>query len=229
MSRRQVQQLAGKINFLPHVCRQARLFMARVLAYLRAHPPGYTTISQGARADMRWFLSFLPLYNGISIIPEPTPSSIVEADSCMVGGGAIRGHICYSFHYPEQMTSDHHISQLEAINCMAAVRVLIGPQDCGKLIEIHCDNLAAVSVYHTGRGRDSVILACARAIWAHAAISDCSLTFKHIPGELMGVADTLSRVPISMEAESKAFAMCQLMCLDRINVEANAFHYSAFL
>ena len=35
MSRKEVQQLAGKINFIARVCRPARLFMSRVLAYLR--------------------------------------------------------------------------------------------------------------------------------------------------------------------------------------------------
>ena len=40
MSRKEVQQLAGKINYIARVCRPARLFMSRILAYLRAHPPG---------------------------------------------------------------------------------------------------------------------------------------------------------------------------------------------
>ena len=229
MSRSEVQQLAGRINFVSRVCRPARLFMARILSYLRAHPVGYTKISNGARADMRWFLDFLPGYNGISMIPEGTPSVVLEADSCMVGGGAFCGQVCYSFTYPTEMSATHHISQLEAINCMAAIRACVSSEHAGRLVLVKCDNSAAVSIYHTGKGRDTVILACARAIWAHAARCDCSLAFKHVPGELMGIADTLSRAPLSYEHDRKAKAMCSEMGLIPFDISANAFDYSSFL
>ena len=72
MCRRDVQRLAGRINHLGKACRPARLFMARILMYLRGHPPGYTKVAQGIRADLRWFLDFLPTFNGIKMIP-PSP------------------------------------------------------------------------------------------------------------------------------------------------------------
>ena len=229
MSRKEVQQLAGKINFISRVCRPAHLFMSRILSYLRAHPSGYTKVSKGARADMKWFLTFLPTYNGISLIPDADPSMLIEADSCMVGGGAVADRLAYIVKYPDHLTQDHHISQLEAINCMVAIRSMVGKQHRGKLIQVHCDNSAAVSIYHTGKGRDPVILACARAIWAHAAHLDCSLAFMHIPGELMVVADALSRAPLSAAHKARADRIVHDMSLTLLEIDHDAYDYFNFL
>ena len=123
-------------------------FLARALAQrgVCVLSTGYTTISRGAKADMRWFMDFLPEYNGVSMIPEATPSAIVEADSCTKGGGAVCGAACYIVQYDPVMASTHHISQLEAMNCMAAIRILINSNSKGKVVEVHCDNSAAVSI-----------------------------------------------------------------------------------
>ena len=73
MTRRDVQRIAGRINHLGKACRPACLFMARILAYLRSQAMGYTTVSQGVRADLKWFTDFLPQYHGISVIALPLP------------------------------------------------------------------------------------------------------------------------------------------------------------
>ena len=194
LCRKDVQRLAGRINHLAKACKPARLFMARILAYLRGHSPAYTAISQGVRPDLRWFLDFLPTYNGISLIPPATPSFNIEADSCLKGGGALGDGVCYMYAYPPQLL-EAHISQLEAINCMATVRAIITPDHRGTTVLVECDNSAAVAVFSSGKGRDPVILACARAIWRHAADVDCALVFRHVPGEFMDAADALSRAP----------------------------------
>ena len=112
MNRKRVQSLAGKIIHITKACRPARLFMALILAYLCAHPQGYTPISQGARADICWFIEFLLTYNSVSTMPHPTPMYIIEADSCLIGGGALGNGFCYTYAYPEEMTDAHHINQL---------------------------------------------------------------------------------------------------------------------
>ena len=87
MNRRQVQSVTGKINHLAKACRPARLFMSRILAYLRGHPKHRRPISTGTRADLKWFLNYLPSFNGVMTIPSPAPTMIIEVDSCMMGGG----------------------------------------------------------------------------------------------------------------------------------------------
>ena len=228
LCRKDVQSLAGKINHISKVCRPARLFMARILAYLRGHPPGYTPVPQGVRADIRWFLEFLPGYNGTSLIPPPTPTMGIEADSCLQGGGALGDGVGYMYQYPEAF-AQAHISQLEAINCMAAIRAIIGHAHRGHTVLVECDNSAAISIFQSGRGREPVILACARAIWRHAAEMNCALIFKHTPGELMDATDALSRACLSPRHEANARQVIASKGLRVIEVDFSHFDYSAFL
>ena len=228
MNRKDVQRLAGRINHLAKACRPARLFMARILAYLRGHPLGYTKVPQSVKADIRWFVKFLPAFNGISTIPHQAPDFTIEADSCLQGAGALGDGNCYMYSYPQQF-ADAHISQLEGINCMAAVRLLIGPTHRGMTVLVECDNSAAVCIFVTGKGREPVILACARAIWRHAAELDCHLLFKHKPGVLMEAADALSRVSVSANKKALARRIIRQRGLKVIPAHDEAFNYSLFI
>ena len=228
MSTKDLQSIAGRINHIGKACRPARLFMARILAYLRGHPQGYTTVPNSVKADLRWFVEFLPHYNGISVIPSAQPAFSIEADSCLKGGGALGDGHCYMFEYQPPL-SEGHISQLEAVNCMAAIRILLGQRHAGQTVMVECDNSAAVSIFATGKGREGVILACARAIWRHSVDLDCHLIFKHTPGVLMHAADTLSRACLSAAHESAAWNLVRERNLIVTKADPEMFNFDHFL
>ena len=50
--------------------------------------------------------------------------------------------------------SPSNISELEAINTAIAIQTFIGPADRGSTVLILCDNMAAVQVFQSGRGRN---------------------------------------------------------------------------
>ena len=228
MSRHEVQQIAGKINHIAKVCRPARLFMARILAYLRGYPPGYTAIPEGVRADIRWFISLLPAFNGISLIPANQHSVTIEADSCLKGGRALGDGVCYSYEYPTDF-AESHISQLEAVNCMAAVRAIITRPHEGLTALVKCDHSAAIAVFSTGRGHDPVILACARAIWRHSADTDCALVFRHTSGIHMEAADALSRACLSARHAARSESIIRERDLVTLRVGFDIFDYYSLL
>ena len=147
----------------------------------------------------------------------------------MEGGGAHDGTHCYSYTYSEEDKQGRHISQLEAINVMAAVRALITENHRGQTVLVRCDNQSAVAVYTAGRGIDQVILACARALWRHAADCDVNLVFKHTPGVDMTTADILSRVPLSPGAAAAARDLIRNLGLIEIAPEPDWFKYFSFL
>ena len=133
------------------------------------------------------------------------------------------------FEYMFEYMDEGHILQPEAVNCMAAVRCIVGPHHKGMTIMVHCDNSAAVCIFATGQGREPVILACAWALWRHAADVDCNLRFRHVPGERMEAADTLSRASLSPAYYGKALRIIQEKGLTLINPGYASFSYSDFL
>ena len=80
----------------------------------------------------------------------------------------------------------------------------MGKSDHGTTIEVYCDNMAAVSVFQSGRGKNKVILHAARAIWMVQAVFQVHLVFSHIPGLHNELADVLSRMSESTTIALKA-------------------------
>lgn len=146
-------------------------------------------------ADLNWFDNFMLRYNGRNIIPSHEIHATIYVDSCLVGAAGICRNECYMYKYPAKVSAGFHITQLEALNCLMAVRTFTSKM-AHKVVKINCDNLAAVTVFRNSRGRDMVLNAIARALWFHAAKRDLDLRFEHMPGERLPVVDTLSRAYI---------------------------------
>ena len=87
---------------------------------------------------------------------------------------------------------NHDIVHLEAINIVVALK-LWAREWKDSIIEIKCDNMAAVEVIRTGRARDSYLASCARNIWLLTAMYNIRLIVNHIPGHHNVMADLLSR------------------------------------
>lgn len=98
----------------------------------------------------------------------------------------------YIYEYPIDVARAFHITQLEALNCLLAVRTFTSKMK-GKLIRVECDNMAAVMVFQNSKGRDRILNAIARALWFHAAHRDLDIRFVHVPGEDIPIVDALSR------------------------------------
>lgn len=71
----------------------------------------------------------------------------------------------YELVYSEAFAAAHHISTLEAINCLVAMRTLMSAADRETTVEIQCDSESAVAALAFGRVRDPVLLADCHAAW----------------------------------------------------------------
>ena len=66
---KQLQSLIGKLNFVAHCVKPARIFILRLLNWLRQIQNTCTpqVIPVEMKKDLQWWFHFLPRYNGVSI------------------------------------------------------------------------------------------------------------------------------------------------------------------
>lgn len=227
ITRKQLQSLIGSINHLGKAVSHARLFMNRLLESLRDAETSVIPICDQIRADLNWFVTFLSAYNGKTMIITGQPAMVIEADSCLIGAGATNGQQCYKYVYPASFKHTYHITQLEAINCLMAVR-RFAAQYRNSIIEVRCDNLAAINTFTHSRGRDKVLNAITRALWYFAANNNLELRYTHIPGVDMHVADTLSRAGNSPESDRIASQLIKDKGLSLIKITPRYHDFNTF-
>ena len=227
--KKHLQSIIGMANHISKIVRAARVFICRLLAALRAAEGNMIRITHHVQRDLEWYASYLANYNGRAIIPNNRIVRRIWADACLKGAGASDGQNCYMYTFPQRVTQDHHISKLEALNCLAAVRALVTTKDAGGTIEVFCDNRPAVDALTSGRARDAVLAACARAMWFKAAETDTNIVFTHMPGEAMALPDTLSRAAMTRDDCSRAWGYIRSIPLGVMSPKAEWFDYSKFV
>lgn len=153
------------------------------------------------RQDLLWWNTFLPLFNGVSVI-TPDEWSFANlrfsTDACMVRGGATCLDKCITFAFPDPVISvATHISALELFTIVVAVKFWAPVLQHQRFI-ISCDNEAAVTVINSGSTRDPFMQRCLRELWFLSALHDFDIRARHIPGEHNSLADTLSRWDLTL-------------------------------
>ena len=193
-SRRDLQCLAGKLNHIALCVLPARRFMARILSSLRAAPQtGRVKLDEEARRDIHWFVRYAEASNGRLLLRPTLDQFPIECDACLEGGGGFSRDQYYSVRFPLEWILTHHISRLEALNIIIAVKSLIPDDLHSTEVVIKTDNIAAAYSLTTGKAKDPVIASCAMELWLIAATRQLTITVVHVPGESLVLADALSR------------------------------------
>ena len=229
LTRKHLQRLVGLANHLAKVVRAARVFVCRLLAALRAAATDHIVVTRHVRSDLAWFVCYLQKANGRAIIPHRRVVTRIWADACLAGGGASDGQKYYEYVFPTKLAAEHHITQLEALNCVAAVRTFTYPSHAGGTVQVFCDNQPSVDALTSGRAKDSVLAACARALCLHAAQMDIDIEFTHTPGEGMALPDALSRASLTPKDRQNADLLIKKLSIVRVHVDSKAYSYNSFI
>ena len=170
--------------------------------------------------------------SGVSQWPRHYPQIRVQrvvrriwADACLKGAGVGDESRYYDHVFDPSFASDHHISQLEALNCVAAVRKFVGKKCAGDTIEV----MYSVDVFTSGRARDPILAGCSRTLWFHAATTDTDIVFTHVPGEGMVLPDAFSRASLDDTNKRHARALVRELRLQRVSLARTAFSYCSFM
>ena len=110
----ELQLLVGKLSFVSKCVRLGHLFLTRILDSLRSLRRNHHCIklSTEFRKDICWWLCFITVYNGISIIPTQLwsePDSVFSMDACLTGCGSMSSnqyfHTVFSFRIATTISS----------------------------------------------------------------------------------------------------------------------------
>lgn len=196
-TRKQLQSLAGKLNWACQVIKGGRIFLRRIIdsmAQLK-HASHKVLLSQDFKLDLNWWIRFLAIFNGLMPIRDKKPIVDVEVDACNKAAGMyFRGDWRYSpfrFDYPSACT--WHINHKELLS------VLLAAQRWGHLwansrVIIHTDSMVAKAILNKGTTRNSAIMRVLRELFWLSVTHNFDLTAIHIPGKLNDRADAISRL-----------------------------------
>lgn len=196
-NKHQLQQLAGKLNWACRVVYGGRTFLRRILDMLNAlqSSTAKARLSAEFQADIHWWHSFLPHFNGRCAFLRQLPTTDVQTDACQLAAGAyFRGDWLYHHFALDAPELAHlHINYKEVLaQIFAAFRW--APCWVNQHVIIHCDNEAAVYIINKGSTSHPLLMCYLRQLFWLSAIYNFRFTARYIPGKHNVIADAVSRL-----------------------------------
>lgn len=195
-SKKQLQRLAGKLNWACRVVYGGRTFLRRILDTMNAlSPSGKFRLDSSFRSDIAWWVNFLRIFNGTRMFLDHLATVDVSTDACPVAaGGYFRGDWFYhhfSLDSPEwQNLNINHKETLAIV--LAAQRW--GPLWSHQRVVIHSDNQAAVQIINKGITASPVVMNALRKLFWLSALYNFHITAVYLAGTDNALADSISRM-----------------------------------
>ena len=227
-TKKEMQSLCGLLNFVAACVPAGRVFMFRLFEFIRLAPDlGKFPLGDGARADIQWWCTYLPLFNGVGLIPEPNwskPDAYFSVDACLAGAGGMCGREYFHCPIPSQLQGVD-INTLELRTLLVALR-LWAPRLAGCRVQVFCDNWATVVTLNSGKASSPQFQAAHREIFLLLARHQVLLRVKHVRSEANRAADLLSRWHLDPNNERQFRREYGHLHPRRIDVDASLFNYS---
>ena len=179
---KEIQSLLGKLNFIAACVRPGRIFISRMLKWLKVlyHADNNThPIPNYVKKDIQWWNRFLHAYNGISMMMTDEfskPDEVFSSDSCLNACGGFWQGKFFHAQFPEKIKKLNILEMVSVIICLRLWRHYFR----GKRIRIFFDNCCVCSVVNSGRAQCEELQGCLRKLAFLCAINECEVRAVHL-------------------------------------------------
>lgn len=195
-SKKQLQSLAGLLNWAAQVVRGGKFFLRRILDALKCLKNGKHKIklSHAFKLDVQWWLTYLFRFNGVSYYNEG-PVQVAHADASNNAAGIFwRGdwqYISWEKEWPRAQSL--HINYKEVLAIVLAVKRW-APVWANSTVYIHTDSMVAKGILNKGRCHNDFVMEVLRNMFWLTVCFNVKLIFVHVPGVLNVIPDSISRL-----------------------------------
>ena len=196
-NKRQLQSLAGKLNWAAMVIIGGRVYLRGILNTINSmkRATDRTRLPPELVEDIVWWQSCMNHFNGKSIIRDERAIETLYTDASVEGAGAFYNNDWVYLNWSRDMPiwSDLHINMKEIL---AVVIGCLRWAACweNKTIYVMTDNTVTVSVINRGTCRDPVVMPWLRIMFWLSVTFNFLLKATHIPGIKNDTADSISRL-----------------------------------
>ena len=121
-SKNQLQSLLGSLLYICKCVRPARFFFNRMFAVLRQDVRlTEFSLDEDYHRDLKWFLTFLVSFNGVTMYNRRPVSDTVYLDASLTGLGACFNNLVYTLPLPLGFNK-YTIVHLEMLNVLVALK-----------------------------------------------------------------------------------------------------------
>lgn len=196
-TKKDMQKLIGKLQFIAKCVRPGRVFIARMLRWMhKMSDHEYRRIDNQTRADIKWWYYMIPRHSSVSVIwhlQVETADKEIASDANLEGCGAHSETHFFHCLFPQKiMNITNNIAQRELLTIAASLKVF-GSQIRGKKVTFLCDNQASVACVNSGRAKDDFMQKVLREIAFLSAMGDFLIRTRYIDTRSNRPADILSR------------------------------------
>ena len=232
-SRKQLQQLAGKLSWASHVVSGGRTYLQRVFDALRPlkRPQHKVKLNAEIKADVLWWIHCLNVFNTKSFVTKNARTHHVFTDACAEGAGMVTDYDWAYVNFSKDVPwlYAHHINVKET---MATIFSLYrwAPLFANSVVVIHTDNITTRAALNKGACRTPVLMPFLRSVFWLSMWFNFEIKCVHIKGTDNFIADACSRLHswghmlywYSLISNGSPFSCKQFAVGSRAHVSASA-------
>ena len=201
-TKRELLSLIGRLSFAAKIIPSGRTFLRRLIdASMSVQKLNHhITLNTETKADLEWWLNFLPLWNGKYKILSPNIELAPDMQLYTDASGTLGLGIYFKGKWVSCSWPAHvqalSIQWKELFPIYVACR-LWAHIFSGKRMLFHCDNLAVVNIWSSRSSKCPKVMSLLRKLFFISAKFEFTVFVDHIPGTDNSIADSLSRQQVA--------------------------------